>query len=87
MHISSPVKNKNSNFTYNINSKQSNFTNMSNNETSFNAISKDAISPYGTRSDLQNTSLKNYISDKELPDGARKELIAMKEQMDRTVAG
>lgn len=50
-------------------------------------MSKDAISPYGTRDDLQNTSLKNQISDKELPDGARKELIVMKEQMDRTVAG
>lgn len=60
---------------------------MSTNETSINAMSKDAISPYGTRADLQNTSLKNQISDKELPDGARKELIVMKEQMDRTVAG
>lgn len=60
---------------------------MSTNETSINAMSKDAISPYGTRDDLQNTSLKNQISDKELPDGARKELIVMKEQMDRTVAG
>jgi len=50
-------------------------------------MSKDILTPYGTKSDLNVTSnLTKILSDKDISDGLRKELVTMKEQMERNIA-
>lgn len=73
----SPVKHKG------YNSKYSNFTNIStvDTNTSFICLSKDALTPYGTKSDLYNN-----IADKDMSEGLRKEIVTMKEQMESRIS-
>lgn len=92
MHISLDVDQVDSNphLEYSPNKKiasgkLSNLTNVSTVDTNFICLSRDALTPYGTRSQLSNNNLHNYISDKDISDNIRKDLVGMRDQMERNL--